>query len=61
MTPIAQFGEFGSFTESKGKGKGKGKGDPGITPEPSTYGLVLVGLCLLIVWVARVKMARRES
>ena len=33
-------------------GKGKGKGHP-ITPEPATYGVVLVGLCLVVMMARR--------
>ena len=34
--------------------KGKGKGPPHpIVPEPSTYGLMFVGLCLLVLIVKR--------
>jgi len=29
------------------------KGKKAITPEPATYGLLLVGLCLLLVLLAR--------
>ncbi len=32
--------------------KGKGKGHP-VTPEPATYGVLLVGLCLMVMMARR--------
>lgn len=40
-------------TPAAEKSKGKGGGGGGVTPEPATYGLVLVGLCLAFVLMAR--------
>lgn len=37
---------------------GQKKGNPHVTPEPSTYGFILVGFCVLLLWIARVRGRR---
>jgi len=36
--------------------RGKGKGPPHpVVPEPATYGMILIGLCLVVLLIKRFK------
>ena len=44
-----------AFHPYDNKGKGKGGGGHPIVPEPSTYGLILIGMCLIVLVIKRIK------